>query len=203
MHAMSERFAPPHLERTYKSFIQGSMGFESCLATDTYDAGKSFDFGQARLVAIHTPGHTVDHMCFFDTSTGILISGDLDLRMFGPWYGDRESDILKLRESIQELMDLEPRLVVSSHEGVIRTDIQERFQRYLQVINMRHGAIAELVRTERSLVELVALSPIYGGHAYAPALTRYWEGQMIQKHLDLLILDNRVQPTERGYITKR
>jgi glyoxylase-like metal-dependent hydrolase (beta-lactamase superfamily II) len=201
--AMAKRFAPPHLERTYKSFIQGSMGFESCPATDTYDAGKSFDFGQARLVAIHAPGHTDDHMCFFDTATGILIAGDIDLRTFGPWYGDRESDIGQMRDAVQNLMDLEPRLVVSSHEGVIRTDIQERFQRYLEVITMRHGAIAELVRRERSLDELVDLSPIYGGHSHAPALTRYWEGQMIEKHLDLLTLENRVQRTRRGYVAKR
>jgi glyoxylase-like metal-dependent hydrolase (beta-lactamase superfamily II) len=203
MSAMAKRFAPPHLERTYKSFIQGSMGFESCPATDTYDAGKSFDFGQARLVAIHTPGHTDDHMCFFDTATGILVSGDLDLRMFGPWYGDRESDIQQVRDSIQSLMDLEPRLVVSSHEGIVRTGIQERFQRYLEVINMRHGAIAELVRVERSLEALVELSPIYGGHTYAPALTRYWEGQMIEKHLELLLRENRVQRTRRGFVSKR
>jgi len=202
MDAMAKRFAPPHLQRTYKSFIQGSMGFESCLASDTYDAGKSFDFGQARLVAIHTPGHTDDHMCFFDTATGILIAGDMDLRLFGPWYGDRESDIQQLQEGIRSLMDLEPRMVVSSREGVISTDLQERFGRYLEVVTMRHGAISELVRTERSIEELVDLSPIYGGHDYAPALSRYWEGQMIEKHLDLLILDNRVQRTSRGYVAK-
>ncbi len=204
MDAMAKRFAPEHLQRTYKSFIQGSMGFESCPASDTYDAGKMFDFGQARLVAIHAPGHTDDHMCFFDTATGILISGDLDLRMFGPWYGDRESDIQQLQDAIQNLMDLEPRLVVTSHEGVIRSEIQERFQRYLEVVTMRHGAIAELVHKERSLDELVELSPIYGGHnGYAPAMTRYWEGQMIEKHLDLLTLEHRVQRTRKGYVARK
>ncbi len=203
MHAMAKRFAPPDLQRTYMSFIQGSMGFENCPASDHYDAGTSFDFGQARLVAIHTPGHTDDHMCFFDTSTGILIAGDMDLSMFGPWYGDLESDIQQIKDGIHNLMDLEPRLVVTSHEGVIRTDIQERFQRYLEVVTMRQGAIAELVRTERSMDELVDLSPIYGGHTYAPALSRYWEGQMIEKHLDLLILENRVQRTRRGWVARR
>ncbi|MFH2006868.1 MAG: MBL fold metallo-hydrolase [bacterium] len=203
MDAMVKRFAPPHLEQTYKSFIQGSMGFESASATDTYDAGTAFDFGQARLVAIHAPGHTVDHMCFFDTATGILVAGDIDLLMFGPWYGDRESDIQQLQDAIQGLMDLEPRLVVSAHAGVIRKDIQERFQRYLEVITMRHGAIAELVKKPRSVEELVDLSPIYHGHTYAPALTRYWESQMIEKHLDLLIMENRVQHTPKGYVTRK
>ncbi len=201
--ALAKRFAPPHLERTFKSFIQGSMGFESCSATETFDAGSSFDLGRTRLIAIHTPGHTEDHMCFFDTATGTLMAGDMDLLSFGPWYGDRESDIGQLRDSLHSLMDLEPRLVVTSHEGIVRSSIQERFERYLEVITMRHGAISELVRHERSLAELVELSPIYGGHNHlAPALTRYWEGQMIEKHLELLVLEGRVQRTRRGYVAR-
>jgi len=31
----------------------------------------------ARLVAIHTPGHSADHLCFFEPESGALFSGDL------------------------------------------------------------------------------------------------------------------------------
>lgn len=201
--ALAKQFVEPSLEDTFKSFIQGSMGFESCRATDTYDAGTTFDFGQARLVAIHTPGHSDDHMCFFDTASGVLLSADIDLTLFGPWYGTPESDIQAFEESIRELMDLEPRVVVSSHEGIIRDDIQGRFKRYLDIIRMRHGAIAELVREERTLEDLTDLSPIYRGRPFAPRLVSYWERVMIQKHLELLILENRVQRTARGYVARR
>ncbi|MDY0005048.1 MAG: MBL fold metallo-hydrolase [Polyangia bacterium] len=200
---MARRFAPSHLQQPYKSYIQGSMGFEACSPTHTYEAGASFDFGQARLVAIHAPGHTEDHMCFFDTTSGLLISGDIDLTLFGPWYGDMESDIEELKKSVQSVMDLEPRVVVSGHGGVFRTDLQGRFQRYLDVISMRHGAIAELVRKERTLDELVSLSPIYRERPLAPELTAWWERQMIRKHLELLILEGRVQHTGKGYISRR
>lgn len=200
---MAERFAAPALRPAYKAFIQGSMGFEGFQPSHTYDAGVSFDFGQARLVAVHAPGHTDDHMCFFDTATGILIAGDIDLTPFGPWYGDPESDIQQFEKSIKALMDLEPRIVVTSHGGIFKDDIQRRFEQYLAVIRMRHGAIAELIRTERSLADLVDLSPIYRGRPYAPELVAMWEGEMVRKHLDLLIMEGRAQRTARGYVTRK
>ena len=201
---IADRYAEPGaLAETYKSYVQGSMGFETCVPTHTYEAGAGFELGQSRIVAVHAPGHTDDHMCFFDTASGILLSGDIDLTLFGPFYGNRESDIGQLLDTIQNLMDLEPRIVVSSHLGVIKDDIQGRFQRYRDVITMRHGAIAELVRRERSLAELVELSPIYRTRPVAPALTRYWEEQMIQKHLDLLVLEGRIQRTAKGYVSRK
>jgi glyoxylase-like metal-dependent hydrolase (beta-lactamase superfamily II) len=201
---MAEQYAEPGpLAEAFKSYVQGSIGFESCLPTHRYDAGASFDLGQSRLVAIHAPGHSDDHMCFFDTASGILLSGDVDLTVFGPFYGHRESDITQLLDTLQTLMDLEPRVVVSSHQGVIKDDIQGRFQRYRDIITMRHGAIAELLRHERTLDELVALSPIYRTRPIAPALTRYWETQMIQKHIDLLVLEGRVQKTSKGYVVRK
>ena len=201
---MAERFAPPPLRPIYKAFIQGSMGFEGFQPSHTYDAGTAFDFGKARLVAVHAPGHTNDHMCFFDTATGILLATDVDLTAFGPFYGDPEADIQTFEQSIRSLMDLEPRIVVTSHGGVFREGIQERFDRFLAVIQIRHGAIAELIRTERSLDELVSLSPIYRGAAPAPAdLVAMWEREMIHKHLDLLILEGRARQTERGFLARR
>jgi hypothetical protein len=91
-------------------------------------------------------------------------------------------------------MDLEPRMIVSSHAGIIRDNIQQRLSRYEDVIDARSGAILELIRKQpRTLAEMVAHSPIYNGHRHAPPLQRYWEGQMIQKHLDLLQADDRVR----------
>jgi len=199
---MADRFATSEHRKSYKAFIQGSMGFEGFQPSHTYDAGTSFDFGQVRLVAVHTPGHTDDHMSFFDTATGILVAGDVDLTPFGPWYGDPESDIERFEDSIRSLMDLEPRIVVTGHGGIFKDRIQQRFQHYLDVIRMRHGAIAELIRTERSIEDLVAFSPIYRGRPYAPDLVAMWEEAMITKHLELLILEGRAHKTAKGYVAR-
>ncbi|MCD6499116.1 MAG: MBL fold metallo-hydrolase [Deltaproteobacteria bacterium] len=202
---LAERFVEPGpLATTWKSFVTGAMGFEDCSFSDLYDDGTTFRLGELHFVAISAPGHTKDHMALFESTTGVLISFDVDLTPFGPWYGHRESSIEAFRATIQTLMDLEPRTVVSSHMGIIRDHIQERFRRYLHVLDAREGAIVELVRAGRStLDELVEFSPIYGGHRDNAALTRYWEGQMIAKHLESLVADGRVIMGEDGRYENR
>ena len=178
------------------------MGFEDAAYTHTYGDGHVFDLGKTNFAAIHTPGHTKDHMCLFDAAQGVLLSFDIDLTWFGPWYGHRESDITEFKESIVKIMDLEPRVIVSSHLGIIRDNIQERLQRYLDVFDARHGTIFEMVRSRpRTLEELSVFSPIYNGRPYAPELLSYWESQMIQKHLDLLVAEGRVNRDPNGKYT--
>lgn len=197
---LAERFVEPgSLEKTFKAYITGAMGYEDTPHTNTYHEGFVFDLVGMRFVGIHTPGHTWDHMCLFEATHGILFSFDMDLSWFGPWYGHRESDIFQYRSSMQKLMDLEPRLVVTSHEGIIKDNIQERFARYMETIDARHGAILELIRVQpRSLDNLTNASPIYRGWKHAPPLQRYWESMMIQKHLDLLISEGRARRRAEG-----
>ncbi len=197
---LAERFAEPgSLAKTFKAYITGAMGYEDTPYTHTYHEGFVFDLVGMKFVAIHAPGHTKDHMCLFEAVHGILFSFDIDLSWFGPWYGHRESDIMQFRSSMQKLMDLEPRLVVSSHEGLIRDNIQERFMRYLDIFDSRHGALLELARSKpRTIEELVNVSPIYHGWRHTPPLERYWESQMIAKHMDLLMAEGRVRCNESG-----
>lgn len=197
---LAVRFTEPGpIAEIWKSFVTGAMGFEDVSHTHTYGDGHVFDLGQINFMAIHTPGHTKDHMCLFETIHGILLSFDMDLTPFGPFYGHRESDITQYRSSIQKIMDLEPRVVVSSHMGIIKEEIQARLERFLSIIDGRHGAIYELVRVRpRTLPELVFLMPIYHCRPCTPELLAYWEGQMIKKHLDLLLEEGRIRLREDG-----
>lgn len=51
----------------------------------------------------------------------------------------------------------------------------------------REARIRELLAASYTVPEMVDLSPFYGGHPYAPKLMRYWEEQMIRKHVKLLL----------------
>jgi glyoxylase-like metal-dependent hydrolase (beta-lactamase superfamily II) len=58
--------------------------------------------------ALHTPGHTVDHLCLFDPETGTLLSGDHVLPTITPHVsGVRNADALK---SYLATLDLVARL---------------------------------------------------------------------------------------------
>lgn len=184
---LSERFVEPgSLAATWRQYVHQAMHFCDAPPTHTFPDRATFDVGRVKLVAIHTPGHVIDHTCFFEPTHGILLSFDIDLTSFGPWYGHRESDIQQFKASIRRVMALGPRVVVSSHKGIIQDDIQARFDRFLGVFDEREAKLRELLATGCSVPEIVDLSPFYGGYPYAPELLRYWETQMIHKHIELL-----------------
>jgi len=91
--ALSKRFVNEKLARNWQRFAQETMGFQDCRPTRTYKEGQLFTFGETALRAIHTPGHTMDHYCFYEEEEGVLFSFDYDLTSF-PWYGHRESNLL-------------------------------------------------------------------------------------------------------------
>jgi glyoxylase-like metal-dependent hydrolase (beta-lactamase superfamily II) len=181
---LGERFTEPgELASEWRKYASTVMHFKTALPTHTFADGDVFDFGKVSLVAIHTPGHTVDHTCFFEPTHGVLLSFDIDLTSFGPWYAHRESDIAAFETSIRKVMALQPRVIASSHKGIIADDIPARLQRYLDVFDARDRILLDLLPRAQTLDDLVSLSPFYQGYPYAAPLLRYWEEQMIRKHL--------------------
>ena len=50
-------------------------------------AGSVITFGDRKLQAIHTPGHTRGHSCFYDADAGLLFAGDHVLPHITPSIG--------------------------------------------------------------------------------------------------------------------
>jgi glyoxylase-like metal-dependent hydrolase (beta-lactamase superfamily II) len=181
---LSERFTEPGpLAAIWRRFVRRQMDFRDAPPTHTFGDGTSFDFGRVKLVAVHTPGHVLDHTCFFEPTHGVLLSFDIDLSSFGPWYGHRESDVEQFKASLRRVMALRPKVIVSSHKGIIRDEVQEHLARFLAVFDERQARVDELLAAGYTVEQMVDRSPFYGGHKYAPELMRYWEEQMIRKHI--------------------
>jgi hypothetical protein len=107
-----------------------------------------------------------------------VVSFDIDLSAFGPWYGHVESDIDRFLSSIAMVASLEPRMLLSSHKGVIVDDIAGRLRAFAAVVDSRDRCILELLDRPRTIVELIEASPIYGGRAYASGVLDDWEDRM-------------------------
>jgi hypothetical protein len=119
---------------------------------------------------------------------GILLAFDYDLTTFGPWYGHRESSIPEFKRSIKTLIKLNPRILISGHRGIIKENISEQLGHFLQQFDERDNKILELLEERsKTINQLVEKAPIYGNFPYAKPLLRYWEGQMIKKHLKELV----------------
>jgi hypothetical protein len=110
-----------------------------------------------------------------------------------PWYGLRESSIPEFRESVRKLKALSPKVVVSSHRGIVTGDIAAEFDRFCRRIDARGEKILSLLDSAKTIEQLVELAPIYGSFPYMEPLLRFWEAQMIGKHLEQLEADGRVK----------
>ena len=198
---MSERFTEPgELAQKWRSYVQEATDFQEIRPTHAYEDGRRFRFGSVELVAIHSPGHASDHYCFFEPRLKILFSFDIHLAAFGPWYGCRESNIELFEASARRVQALRPRIVVSSHLGIISDRVDERFETYLNIIPRREEEILTFLSQERRLEEMVDQALIYGSFPYARELLRYWEGQMLKKHLERLIERGLVRERDSAYV---
>ncbi len=182
---LSNRFTEPgEIAKYWRDNVPKIMGMKDCKPTHIFDPKSEFDFGDVKLIPIHTPGHTIDHYCFYEPNELILFAFDIDLTSFGPWYGHRESSIPQFKESINKLKELKIKILVSSHKGIIVKNIYKQIESFYQKIEERTDKIRALYQGGGlSIDQLVEKKPIYGEFPYAEPLLRYWEKQMIKKHL--------------------
>ncbi len=192
MDAMADRLsAPGELAAMYRQWVAATMGIRDVTSDDHFDDLDVFDFGRVKFTALRMPGHLEDHYIFFEPHHGLALTFDIDLTGFGPWYGHPEADVDLFIADIQRLIDLRPRLLVTSHKGLIDAGIQERLRAYRDIFFQRDRMVRELLAKPRTLAELVDASPFYRGHPYMPPVMRFWEGVMIDKHLQRLARDGK------------
>jgi len=196
---LSERYAGEKLAKIWRNFVSQKMNFKNAQPMDTFHDTDTLDFGSTTLEAVHTPGHTIGHYCFFERNERILFSFDIDFTKFGPWYGHEESDIEQFKASIEKVRALNPKIVVSSHRGIINKDIDKEFEHFSRIFQERDERILNFLDRERTLQEIVDSALIYRDFSFHPLLLKYWEGMMIRKHLKGLLNAGVVIKTRKGF----
>jgi len=181
---MSLRYGGEHAS-LWLELIDGT-GVKEVTPDRHFDDGHVIDTGRVKLECLHAPGHTDDHYVFFEPNHGIVFTGDIDLSSFGPWYGQTEGNIDLFLDSIRRVVELNPKLVVSSHKGIITDDIQGRLQRYADVIHQRDDLLFTMLEAPATINQLIDKSPIFRAASHPSAIFRYWEGNVIRKHFERL-----------------
>jgi glyoxylase-like metal-dependent hydrolase (beta-lactamase superfamily II) len=151
--------------------------------------GDILDFGHTRLEVIHTPGHTPGHVSLYCEKEGVLFTGDLDMTAFGPWYGDRVSDIDDTIRSVRRLLEIPARTYITSHNmGVLQGDIRQAAEAYLAVIDEREEKIFNFLDAPKTLEEIARQWFIYKKPRQPEAFYLFGERGMAAKHLEHLII---------------
>ncbi|MDQ7096426.1 MBL fold metallo-hydrolase [Desulfosporosinus sp. PR] len=154
--------------------------------------GEVLDFGDIALKVIHTPGHTRGHIALFEPQAGILFSGDIDLSSFGPWYGNVRSDLEEFVASINRLIDLNPKILVTSHAGIIGDHIPERLKRYAAMIDLRDEQILKHLQVPRGAADLLDRKIIFQRYPEPQKAYRFFEQTMLEKHLKRLVKQGKI-----------
>lgn len=92
--------------------------------------GDTFPVGDDTLVAMHTPGHCFDHLCYLLEKQRVLFAGDLVAGVGTVVIIPPEGDMQQYLDSLRRLQEMDIREIVPAHGPVI-TDPQARLAEYI------------------------------------------------------------------------
>lgn len=140
-----------HSHNDHTGAIEG-LGIEVSAAAD----GERFEAGDGTgLTAVATPGHAVDHLCFF-TDDGVCFSGDLILGWGSTYVPPDGGSLAAYMDSLRLVEARRPTLICPGH-GPWITDPAAKVAEYLEHRESRErGLVEALERGARSRMELLA-----------------------------------------------
>lgn len=177
-------------------------GFNKIELAGSFQDGDRFDTGNTVFYAVHTPGHSPGHYAFYFPREDILYAGDLDATRNGPWYADEYASIEDIIKSVQKMISLKPRLLVSSHRNVIHQEIDKILLRYLDIVFKREESIYNYLTEPRSLDDIYEQHIIYEW-GFEGSNIPFWYRMMILKHLERLIKNDQVIRIEKNKFVKK
>ncbi len=166
--------------------------------------GDRISLGKMNIVVLHTPGHTPGHCCFHFPDQGLIYLADIDLSRFGPWYGDRGSDIDQTIKSVKRMAGLIDQTWIASHEqAVFEGNIEKEAQQYLSVIKQREDQLCALLKEPKTIEEIVAARIIYKKPREPKDFYEFGEWSMITKHLERLLKSGQIVRESGKYLFAR
>lgn len=161
---------------------------------------EQIDLGSCTVDVLHTPGHTPGHLAFFFREQQIVFMGDYDLTRFGPWYGDRDSDLDELIASVQRLRALDARVWLASHgDGCFENDPRDLFDAYLAVIDARHEKLLDYLAEPRTLDEIAVQYIVYRKPREPAAIYDWGERAILGKHLQRMLAHHEIATADGRY----
>eukprot|EP00004_Rigifila_ramosa_P001848 TRINITY_DN11846_c0_g1_i1.p2 TRINITY_DN11846_c0_g1~~TRINITY_DN11846_c0_g1_i1.p2 ORF type:complete len:173 (-),score=46.39 TRINITY_DN11846_c0_g1_i1:20-538(-) len=151
--------------------------------------GEVFRTEGATLRAIHTPGHTADHVAFELPEDQAVLSGDCILGVGTAVFQDLHTYMLSLRK----LSALSPAKIYSAH-GPLVADASAKIHEYIKHREAREAQIVGLLK-QRAEAALTSMEIVQAIYADVPVhLHRAAEGNVLL-HLGKLEKDSAVVRT--------
>jgi len=155
---------------------------------ETLRDGQTIEADGATLVAIHTPGHASDHLCYYLPEENAVFTGDVVLAGSTTVIPAEDGDLLDYMNSLRRLQQLGVRRIYPAHGPVVE-DGPALIAEYIEHRLLRERQILEVLgdgpRTIPAIVERVYAAVPKNLHAMA--------GQSVASHLKKLAREDRVR----------
>ena len=151
------------------------------------DEGDRFAAGSESLVALHTPGHSPDHVAFWHQASRTAFTGDLVVQGSSVMiHASHGGDLAQYLHSLERLMALAPSRLLPAH-GPDVSDPASLIRGYLSHRHMREAQVIAALIAGRDTVQSIVES-IYDG--LAPALVPA-AAENVHAHLEKLRHEGR------------
>jgi glyoxylase-like metal-dependent hydrolase (beta-lactamase superfamily II) len=140
------------------------------------------------LIALHTPGHASDHLCYYLEEERAVFTGDVVLGGSTTVIPAEDGDLLDYMSSLRRLQELGVRRIYPAHgpviedgPGLLAEYVEHRLLRERQIL----GAVGDGLRTIPAMVERI--------YALVPKNLHAMAGQSVASHLKKLAREGRVR----------
>ena len=164
-----------------------------------------FDLGDVAVTALHAPGHTSGHTVYLiesDDGTRVVVTGDIDLSTFGPYYGDAASSLDDFEATLTMLGDVvADHYVTFHHKGVVdgHAAFAEAVRQYAAVFGRRQAALLDLLAAPTTFEALVDVGIVYRPGTRPALFGESVERHSIRRHLDRLLSEGAAATDGREY----
>jgi glyoxylase-like metal-dependent hydrolase (beta-lactamase superfamily II) len=145
--------------------------------------------GKLNLTALHTPGHSADHLCFWIAEDGAVFTGDLVLGKGSSMVTYPEGNVAAYLRSLERLVALKPRMLFPGHWDPVTDAIGKLNEYRAHRLKREAQVLAEVRRGRGSAGELTRR--VYGAEV-ADELMQAAEMTM-RAHLEKLIDEGHVR----------
>lgn len=151
--------------------------------------GHRLDAGDTTLTAVHTPGHSPDHLCFWHEETRSLFCGDLAIQGATVWIPPQlQGDMGAYIASLERVLALEPARMYPAHGPVIENP-GKLLRHYLAHRRQREEQVLDALRRGDTTAAAVAARIYAGQSASVLALAK----ENVTAHLIKLEREGRVR----------
>ena len=194
----------PEYRAFWAAMLKDQFHYRTRTPARFFEDREIIDLGSLTVEVIPTPGHTPGHLAFYFREPKILFMGDYDLTAFGPWYGDRYSDIDQTIESITRLKNIPAVTWLTGHEtGLFPHPPETLWDDYEKVIYERENKLLDLLSSPKALDEIVEAWIVYGRPREPQAFFEFGERAIMKKHLERLEKNFRVVQNGKYYQRKQ